>query len=159
MNAEAIEALARLLLTAKTGASAYGVSKDDKLWLQCVAMARQYLGRYAADIGYVILRPEGGGLDFVDCTPTVSRTIEEAQEQLTSWYGDIPGAAVYRLVHADPAQSDETSSRLAAAWDEGHEAGFWNGRLSSNDAEALTGIEHAKANNPYRSPTQERGAV
>jgi hypothetical protein len=42
---------------------------------------------------------------------------------------------------------------LAEAWDEGHEDGFWNGRLSHGDTEALTGIEHAKATNPYRSQT------
>lgn len=40
---------------------------------------------------------------------------------------------------------------MAQAWAEGHEDGFWNGRLSHGDLQALTGIEHAKAPNPYRS--------
>lgn len=40
---------------------------------------------------------------------------------------------------------------MAQAWAEGHEDGFWNGRLSHGDPEALTGIEHARATNPYRS--------
>lgn len=39
----------------------------------------------------------------------------------------------------------------AQAWDEGHESGFWNGRLSHGDPEALTGVEHAELSNPYRS--------
>lgn len=38
----------------------------------------------------------------------------------------------------------------AAIWDDGHEEGFWNGRLSHGDPQALTGIEHAKAANPFR---------
>ena len=89
MNTEAEEALARLLLTAKTGASSYGVSENNQLYLQCAATANQYLERF------------------------------------------MPATA-------------------AEAWDEGHESGFWNGRLSNSDAEALTGIDHATGNNPYR---------
>lgn len=41
---------------------------------------------------------------------------------------------------------------MATAFAEGHESGFWNGRLSHGDPEALTGIEHEKASNPYRKP-------
>ena len=40
---------------------------------------------------------------------------------------------------------------MAQAFAEGHESGFWNGRLSHGDPEALTGIEHEKASNPYRN--------
>jgi len=41
---------------------------------------------------------------------------------------------------------------LQAAWADGHESGFWNGRESagSEDME-LCGVEHAEANNPYRA--------
>lgn len=40
---------------------------------------------------------------------------------------------------------------LSAAWSDGHEAGFWNGRESAGtDETGLCGVEHAKANNPYK---------
>jgi hypothetical protein len=44
----------------------------------------------------------------------------------------------------------------AEAWDEGHERGFWNGRLSELTApydapDPLIGKQDAEANNPYRS--------
>lgn len=46
----------------------------------------------------------------------------------------------------------------ADAWDKGHESGFWNGRESAgNVAGLLIGVEHAKANNPYRQPVETFG--
>jgi hypothetical protein len=44
-----------------------------------------------------------------------------------------------------------------AAWLEGHEAGFWNGRASAGSGEmAHVGVEHAKVSNPYpAAPTPE----
>ena len=44
---------------------------------------------------------------------------------------------------------------MAVAWAEGHEEGFWNGRLSHGDPEALTGVEHAKLTNPYKKHANE----
>lgn len=43
---------------------------------------------------------------------------------------------------------------MAAAWADGHESGFWNGRESAGSGEmAAVGIEHEKIANPYRKPT------
>jgi hypothetical protein len=39
---------------------------------------------------------------------------------------------------------------LEQAWNEGHEAGFWNGRESAGSGEMeACGVEHAKLHNPY----------
>ena len=39
---------------------------------------------------------------------------------------------------------------LSAAWANGHESGFWNGRESAGSGYMeLCGRDHAKANNPY----------
>jgi hypothetical protein len=61
---------------------------------------------------------------------------------------DWPGRCVKAAAAAAP-------HLMAAAWAEGHEDGFWNGRLSHGDPEALTGIQHAEAMNPYRKPANE----
>lgn len=52
--------------------------------------------------GYIICMPEGGGIDFADCTPVINPTLEGAQGELAEWYSDVPGAAVYRLVKVEP---------------------------------------------------------
>jgi hypothetical protein len=55
------------------------------------------------------------------------------------------------------AALEEAAPYIAAeAWDEGHERGFWNGRLSQLTApydapDPLIGKQDAEANNPYRS--------
>lgn len=43
-----------------------------------------------------------------------------------------------------------TKAQKRDVWNQGHEEGFWNGRLSHGDPQALTGVAHAKATNPYR---------
>lgn len=58
---------------------------------------------------------------------------------------------------------------MADAWDEGHEEGFWNGRLSAGMLPSepgqmpAIGKEHAEANNPYRKDvakeSQEQGPL
>lgn len=51
--------------------------------------------------GYLIVQPDGAGLDFVDWTTVIMPTIEEARKDLAEWYGDTPGASIYRLVKED----------------------------------------------------------
>lgn len=52
---------------------------------------------------------------------------------------------------SEDANEADTQTLLAAAWAEGHEAGFWNGRESAgHGAMDLVGIKHAEATNPYR---------
>lgn len=44
---------------------------------------------------------------------------------------------------------------LARAWAAGHESGFWNGRESTGSGEMeFCGVEHAKANNPYKGTNE-----
>lgn len=54
--------------------------------------------------------------------------------------------------HVADALTKAGYGKLADAWDEGHQSGFWNGRESSGNTEGLLiGAEHADAMNPYRS--------
>lgn len=52
----------------------------------------------------------------------------------------------------DAAAPHMLGADRAEVWAEGHEDGFWNGRMSSGETsdEALIGKEHADATNPYR---------
>lgn len=64
-------------------------------------------------------------------------------------------AAMAQHLADDPSVAqDWLDENLAEAWDKGHESGYWNGRQSSSilphDHEGPMGIDHAKANNPYR---------
>lgn len=52
--------------------------------------------------------------------------------------------------------ADMVKAAKANGWDEGHERGFWNGRLSEltvpyDAPDPLIGKQDAEANNPYRS--------
>lgn len=71
-------------------------------------------------------------------------------------------AAMSQELADDPTRADEwLEERLRQAqeraWAEGHEQGFWNGRLSQKirkvgDPTPLTGADHERAQNPYRAP-------
>lgn len=67
-------------------------------------------------------------------------------------YEDLSAVSVdVRRVNLLSALAVAASHLMASAWGEGHVDGFWNGRLSHGDPEALTGIEHSQATNPYRT--------
>lgn len=63
----------------------------------------------------------------------------DSPDQQRIYVGDARAALVAAAAHM-----------LREAWANGHESGFWNGRLSHGDPEALTGVEHEQASNPYR---------
>jgi hypothetical protein len=61
-----------------------------------------------------------------------------------------------RLAHLDAVVNRETKrEELAEAWADGHESGFWNGRVSQLNIPYGApipdiGAEHEKATNPYK---------
>lgn len=63
---------------------------------------------------------------------------------------------------SDPALAEDwLNEKLAAAWNAGHERGFWNGRLSQIDVpygapDPLIGRNDAAAHNPYASTQKEQ---
>ena len=75
---------------------------------------------------------------------------------VASKLGDHSGINGEEFVEAAHAALEAAAPHmLAAAWDDGHESGFSNGRLSqlpaSYDAPRFDiGAEHAKVANPYR---------
>ena len=74
----------------------------------------------------------------------VAHNFDDTEEE--SWKDEIRDA----LEAAAPYLLAEDRAEV---WAEGHEDGFWNGRMSSGDPgdAALIGKEHADATNPYRS--------
>jgi hypothetical protein len=76
--------------------------------------------------------------------------VEAAAKALAARNG-YPNEWQFYLSDVKTALEAAAPHLMARAWAEGHEDGFWNGRLSHGDPEALTGVEHAEASNPYRA--------
>jgi hypothetical protein len=77
--------------------------------------------------------------------------MSEAQLWLALLSGLTSGTAYVLGRREGRKQKPLNQQEKSDIWLMGHQEGFWNGRLSHGDSRSLTGIEHAKATNPYRS--------
>ena len=84
--------------------------------------------------------------------------VEAIEAALSALYPTRPGEfarnAWETTIHTilEAAAPHMLAQDRAEVWAEGHEDGFWNGRMSSGDTSdvALIGKEHADATNPYK---------
>jgi|GEM_PF-6207627 len=112
--------------------------------------------KYAMDV----LRDSQARMDEIMAPVRVTSTcvdMETRAELLNEGYE----AAVTQGLADDPERAEEwLNGKLAVAWAEGHESGWWNGRQSQmstpNGAPLpLLGKEHAGKHNPYTPDAKE----
>jgi hypothetical protein len=89
-------------------------------------------------------------------TGSVAYGIFAADETgLVGYDGEPTGKADAEFIAAAPTNIARLIALVEQAWNDGHEAGFWNGRESAGSGEMeACGVEHAKLTNPY---TQKEG--
>lgn len=108
-----------------------------------------------------------GPLDHLVLIAQAYKADEEANPERTEILAALRSQIAWSL-DADQAMRKVAESLVpvlqqakAQAWDEGHEEGFWNGRLSAGMLPSepgqmpLIGKEHAEAKNPYREAAKE----
>lgn len=113
-----------------------------------------------------LLRDSQARLDEIMAPARVTTTTCVDMETRVALLNEGYDTAIAQHMADDPERAEEwLDGKLAIAWAEGHESGFWNGRASQqhlpNDAtEILLAKEHALKHNPYtpdgKEPTNDR---